>query len=240
MMHNYEESEAELKAIFEAEKWETCYKELETHLKEKNEDVIFLNGKSCHKLPDIIIPKGYYLFDLYEPIENIANEYKKEEARLKEEYEEMVFDFESSDGFLIEELGDYDLMKYYCDSEEQGPTEPHNNYSGGCEWYKGKLYINTNELGGYNSDDYYASQEDYNEPCLSEDELEVERVDLEDYQEDYKEEHPWEFYSLEVFWEEVRKVEEPWEYYPEVLETLWNEDYGEVCRNGNKNGKYSM
>jgi len=110
MIHNYEESEAELKAILEAEKWETCYKELETRWKEKNEDVIFLNEKSCYKLPDIKLPKGYYLFDLHEHIENIANEYydglseeevktvlesekwvtcykeyKEEETRLKEE-----------------------------------------------------------------------------------------------------------------------------------------------------------
>lgn len=233
MMHNYEESEAELKAILEAEKWETCYKELETRWKEENEDVIFLDEKSCYKLPDIKLPKGYYLFDLYEPIENIVNEFYD---RLSEAYED--FDFEDSEN-LIKELGDYDLMKYYCEYEEQEPTKPQNKYSEGCEWYMGKLYINTNALGGYDPSDYYVHEDD-GEPCLSEEELEVERVALEYYPEDYKEEYPWEFYSLEVFWEEVRKVEEPWEYYPEVLETLWKEDYGEVCRNGNKHGDFSL
>lgn len=195
-------SKSELEAILEAEKWETCYKELETRWKEENEDVTFLDEKFCYKLPDIKLPKGYYLFDLYEPIENIVNEFydRLSEAQVKAILEEIekteydiayeYFDFEDSENW-IEELGDYDLMKYYCDLEEQEPIKPKNKYSEGCEWYMGKLYINTNELGGYDPDDFYALDDDVI-PCLSKkDNVEFEKEIEATY---------------EKFWEEVNNA----------------------------------
>lgn len=227
--YEHEISKSELEAILEGEKWETCYKELETRWKEENEDVIFLDEKSCYKLPDIKLPKGYYLFDLYEEDVRKAEEpweYYPDvlEALWEKEISSEFFDFEDSENW-IEELGDYDLMQYYCESEEQEPIEPQNKYSQGCDMYMGNIYISTNELDGYDPDGYYDLQEDDD---LSEEQLEdLEKIRV-SWEEFLKEEEPWEFCTLEVLWEEVRKGEEPWEYYPEVLEALWKEDYGEV------------
>lgn len=268
-------SKSELEAILEAEKRETCYKELETRWKEENEDVILLDEKSCYKLPDIKLLKGYYLFDLYEEevrkvekpweyydeihcqelmtdevrkveepweyypeviealweneneISNeyydglseaevktiLESEYKEEETRLKEKYEEMSFDFEYSDGFLIEELGDYDLMKYYCEEE----AEPRNGNSKLC--HNGIEYLTQEE--------YEAQLDRFSDYELFDDDLSEEQLeDLEKMEEFLKEEEPWEYYHevLEAYWIET----ETWEYYPEVLEALWKEDYGEV------------
>ncbi len=123
--YEFETSKSELEAILEAEKWDRCYKELETRWKEESEDDTILDEKSGH---------------------NIVNELY--------DFEE-YYDFEESENW-IEELGDFDLVKYYCESErEPDSTEPREKYSEGCEWYGGKLYINTNKLGGLNQEEYY-------------------------------------------------------------------------------------
>lgn len=117
LMYSYGESEAELRAILEAEKWEKYYEEQEALWKD---EFSFLNSK---------IPNGYYECDIYEPINSVElgdfdliNEYNEiynREVETEDETEYLV---------TIES----DIRHYYCKEELINQAEFEARFPIGC------------------------------------------------------------------------------------------------------------
>lgn len=205
-MHNYSESETELKAIIEAKKWENYYEGYEV-LEGEEFSCKFLNSK---------IPNGYYECDIYESVEecdryshepivsvelgdyNLIEYFNELNKEINTRYELETEDFEyDKTGYLknIESIaGDYDRMQYFCKEE----IEPWEKNLKVC--YNGDRFVSQAE--------YEAQLDSY--------------PDEDDIQWDYAT-HQDELFEYAIK-AQIEKHENPWKYYPEVLEALWKNE----------------
>ncbi|KAB2941323.1 MAG: hypothetical protein OIN84_16505 [Candidatus Methanoperedens sp.] len=211
-MHNYEESEAELKAILEAEKWEKYYEEYE----------VLWEDEVNYKVQNSKIPKGYYECDIYEsePIDTL--EFRDHDRYDIIDYYEILDETENENSETIESMqGDYNLMQYYCKDKSEPWETNLKVYHNSERFVTQKEY--EAQLDSYPSEYELEQYENQLDNYRSKDELQREEDDYQANLEADKDLYPWEWYPhIQAELEDP----EPWELYPEILEALWKEDYG--------------